>query len=243
MTNRPGTIPTITRRQGRQLDEKWAEFIDSLGEEQADWLLRNFNYIEHFVQRRPEDGMFTRPCGIWPIQDRAAFLDRSGDASLLMYPDSQESNEALKTFTGPYQGPKKAQLTLVAYAMGEPLYDAQVRPFPSGLARVRADLCGRGFRHADIHQAASLAAAMSGDAARETWEAKCGPCRIYALGSWDRKNGSEVVPVLYSPGMPDHRGWNDRHVQRWRVHYEPVEGHPTYRDATSWFLTWTPQSD
>ncbi len=242
MTHRDRNPGSITRAQGRRLDENWEQFVDTLDAEEADWLASNFGNVKNFIRRRPDGGLVTRRGGFFPMRDFSPCMQQLAEAGLLMYPDDPRTDDLSKTFSLAYAGPTEAWFVLTAYASGEvPFFnDRLARTAPPGLARVRADLKSRRLELADFHQAATMAAEMSRQMLADEWIAKFGPCRIYALEFISRKDGCDVVPVLLSPGMPDHRESHGGHDRRWRVSYERLEGEAMYRAHTSWFLTVEP---
>lgn len=241
MSNQKKKEGTITLSQSKSIESQMRGMLGSLDESEAEWLLRNFERVENFIRRRPEDGLLTREIRgtvvVEPFNPRRKTLHQAG---LLKFgPEEFVSDDTDDLFPGAYNGPKSVRFEMHAYAAGSPPYRGQrMYNTKAGLPRVIIDLRERGLVPANFHQAASLAVALARDIGPERWIRDYGPCRLYALGTSQptRSHGDGVlIPVLLSPGVNERRGGE----KRWVLDNDYLD-RDGYRHVDAWFLTVTP---
>lgn len=249
MSNERKKTGSIRLDQARALDARWDDFVASLDENEAGWLIDHFRHAAWFALRRPDDGILARTFhGSFVVQDFVPRIGALDAAGLLKYKASDYRNRGSgdvipELFPGAPDGPKKVRVEMQAYAMGDASYREEMRNVPTGLPRVTVDLRARGFTLANFHQAASFAAWWNADEERRgEWARKFGPCRLYALGTIfrDRSHERGIVPVFLSPGARDGMHEREDATGRWRLDYEHFDRSDRYRESDAWFLTVTP---
>ena len=240
MSNRDKKEGTITLAQAKSIESQMRGMLAGLDESEAEWLRRNFERVENFIRRRPEDGLLTRELrGVYTVAAFEPRIASLSEAGLLKYQPSDYTSESRdELFPGAYDGPAKVRFEMHAYAAGGPPYrEKGMYNTQTGLPRIAIDLRARGYRLADFHQAATFAAAVARHLEPERWIGEYGPCRLYALGTQRRcdANGVGMIPVLLSPGTEDRRS----DEKRWRLDYDFID-RDGYRRPDAWFLTVAP---
>jgi hypothetical protein len=224
-------VPAASYAQGRNLEKKWRELLESVDANAAEWLIGNFAVVARLARSRPREGLVLHPVssvgtGIYKIEQLTPRVATLKEANLLIYePSSDANDDQPEYFPGTYDGAEHVELRLYGF----------LNHGPHNRWAALKELAAYGLTdQAVFEQMIAFAKAWK----PEEWLRRHEPCRIIGLGSTAYKGSGNrmIMPVLLSPGM--RHGMSDHDIMRWRLDHIFHDEHGFRNDGVqTWFMT------